>query len=106
MKSYLQSRMFWAGIATVAAAVIDAGYQAYVGSGDFRTVVLAGVGALVIVLRKYTSSEIVFTTPQKARQLHAQRVIGDSVEMTSREMMPEQRRDLNYGDWEKPGPRE
>lgn len=95
MKSYIHSKLFWTGIATVALALLDAGYQAYTGVGDFRAAVLVVVGTLVIVLRKYTSSEMVFALPQKTRQLQAQRAIEatmNSEGATGAYLTPEQRR--------------
>lgn len=71
MKSIIQSKLFWAGVA----AILGAGLDAYISGGDPRTIVLAIVGALVIFLRRHTSTSVRFCSPRQARQLHAQDVV-------------------------------
>jgi len=72
MKSFIQSKMFWTG----AASVIGAGLDAYLTGGDMRTAIMAALGVLVVVLRKYTSTAIVFKSPDKARQLRGKTAVS------------------------------
>lgn len=54
MKKWYQSRMIWTGVAAV---TIAAG-EAILAGGDWRTVAIAAIGALVIVLRPLTTKAI------------------------------------------------
>jgi hypothetical protein len=55
MKKWYQSKLIWAGITAVLTAVL----AALSTSWDWKIAVLGGLGALVVVLRKYTDTGIV-----------------------------------------------
>lgn len=60
VKSFLASRMFWTGAMMILGAIAEA----IATGGDLRTVSLAAFGALVIWLRKHTSSGMDFSLPR------------------------------------------
>lgn len=61
VKSFLTSKTFWiAGVCPVAIAVIDA----VTNGADWRQAVMAGLGAVSIILRRLTTGGIDFTLPK------------------------------------------
>lgn len=71
MKSFVESKLFWTGIAAIAAAGLDV----YIEGGDFHAVLLACFGALVVILRRYTTKSMVFGSPATAGRIQAKKAV-------------------------------